>query len=395
MSIRYLTKEDQERYKELSFYCFYDDSWDWDSPNWQKHFDNTPWEDCLGYEVDGVLESTWMTMNLPMFIRGKLLDVSAVYGVTTTPEQRRKGYVREMLVESLKHMRETGHYLSALYPFKHSYYRIFGWETCNTITEVNGDPKNIRIPNGFTPLKITEVSKSDSFEYVKELRARIGVQFNLIMFKHQREWEFFKFWERCKLFAIHDDDRLVGYFITRLDRKDHKQYLKAFEVLTETVDARYTWLDYAKKHTDQVKEFIWPLMGDEVVSEYFHDLWGSGVKRKSMGGSMLRIVDARKILESLDFPECNDSFTVKVNDPFASWNNTPFKITFSNGKATTSEHTGPVDLETDIGALTQLVVGFNTITHIQQHKRAKVNENKLDLIKNLFPKRHTRILSDF
>ena len=396
MSVRYLTEKDQERYKELSYYCFYDDTWEWDSPYWQIHFNNTPWEDCLGYEEDGVIESTWMTMNLPMFIRGKLMDISAVYGVTTSPEQRRKGHVRKLLVESLKHMREKEHYISALYPFKHSYYRRFGYETCNTMMALQGDPKNIRLPKGFKPLKITEISKEDSYEYVKEFRSRIGSKFNLVMFNHEREWRFFKLWERSKLYAIHDGDKMVGYFIARLERENRKQNLKAFEVLTETIEARYTWLDFVKKHSDQVKEFIWPLMGDEVVSEYFSELWGSGVQRKSMGGSMLRIVDARKILESIDYPDDLDvSLTLQVTDEYAPWNNEPFTLTISNGMGKTKPVSGEVDAQFEVGGLTQLVVGFVGIQHLVDHRRAEVRTDLIQVLEKAFPKRYTRILTDF
>jgi predicted acetyltransferase len=137
-------------------------------------------------------------------------------------------------------------------------------------------------------------------------------------------------------------------------------------------------------------------MGDEIVSEYFHDLWGNGVNRKSMGGSMMRVVDARKALDHLPFSvEIDDSITIKIHDEYAPWNNEPFELNISRGVGTTQDHDGPVDLEIDIRGFSQLLVGFSNIHHLLDHRIAKASMKKVSLLGHVFPKRTTRTLTEF
>src|SRR5262249_11478950 len=48
-------------------------------------------------------------------------------GVAAHPLARRRGYVRALLVELLGRMRDEGHVVSALYPFRPSFYEKFGY----------------------------------------------------------------------------------------------------------------------------------------------------------------------------------------------------------------------------------------------------------------------------
>lgn len=72
-----------------------------------------------------VAASTSMTQN----IRGRLYPAAGVWGVSTHPSARRKGYCRQTLARLLAAEREAGKVFSSLYPFRESFYQRLGYVT--------------------------------------------------------------------------------------------------------------------------------------------------------------------------------------------------------------------------------------------------------------------------
>ena len=70
-----------------------------------------------------VAVSTPMTQN----IHGKLFPVSGVWGVSTHPSARRKGYCRQAMAAVLSADHERGMAFSNLYPFRESFYERLGY----------------------------------------------------------------------------------------------------------------------------------------------------------------------------------------------------------------------------------------------------------------------------
>ena len=64
-----------------------------------------------------------MTMN----VRGTILPMGGVTGVATMPEARRGGHIRALLQRLIEEMHADGQVVSTLYPFKTSFYELFGY----------------------------------------------------------------------------------------------------------------------------------------------------------------------------------------------------------------------------------------------------------------------------
>ena len=122
-----------------------------------------------------------------------------------------------------------------------------------------------------------------------------------------------------QVFVVEDGDKIVGYFIFRFKKLPSGEWdfsIDLREVIFDSEDALLTVLDFIKKHTDQIKEFWWPLLGDERIFEYFNDLWK--IKIEIFPGAMFRVVDVEKALQLLEFPKHVDfSFSLKLHDEFA------------------------------------------------------------------------------
>ena len=96
-------------------------------------------------EVNGVAMADASAIPMRQNIRGNVYPMAGVAGVATLPLARRSGFARELVTALLARMRDTGHAVSALYPFRPSFYQRFGfvglprtrtvaWLTCSKKT---------------------------------------------------------------------------------------------------------------------------------------------------------------------------------------------------------------------------------------------------------------------
>lgn len=77
--------------------------------------------------VDGRPLATALGLRLKQNVRGHVVEALGVAGVATHPEGRRGGHVRAILAEMHRGAIESGQLVSALYPFRPSFYAQFGY----------------------------------------------------------------------------------------------------------------------------------------------------------------------------------------------------------------------------------------------------------------------------
>src|SRR5205809_4564598 len=87
------------------------------------HQDNV----TLVIEESGIALAEASAIPMHQNIRNSIYPMAGVAGVATQPLARRSGHVRALLIELLGQMREAGHVVSALYPFRPSFYQRFGY----------------------------------------------------------------------------------------------------------------------------------------------------------------------------------------------------------------------------------------------------------------------------
>jgi predicted N-acetyltransferase YhbS len=78
-------------------------------------------------EEDGVALADASAIPMRQNIRGNVYEMAGVAGVATLPLARRRGLARELVAALLGRMRDEGHVVSALYPFRPSFYQRFGF----------------------------------------------------------------------------------------------------------------------------------------------------------------------------------------------------------------------------------------------------------------------------
>lgn len=222
-------------------------------------------------EEDGTTLAAASAIPMRQNLRGAVLPMAGVAGVTTHPLARRKGHIRALLHRLLDEMRDEGHLLSALYPFRPSFYERFGYV---------GLPKPRTAT--FAPADLGPLLRSDPPGELGWERIGTGYpEYRAFTERCLRERHGFGIFPGYRDVQLRDsDDRWLltariggvteGAVTYRID--GHAGELVADELLTTGPAARALLLQFFARHVDQVERVSVRVPADELPELWVTDL---------------------------------------------------------------------------------------------------------------------------
>lgn len=267
-----------------------------------------------------------MTMN----VRGAVLPMGGVGGVASMPAGRRGGRIRELLSHSFARMRDDGQPVSALYPFRESFYERLGFVTLVAPTLVNLNPGHLQqilkldLPGTSEFLRI-----ADGFDrWIDFLRAYEREHHGFSLANTAR-LESIRRRNRWWLLLAHEGGETTGAMLYRLNGEDKPMTVQSF--LHRTVAARYRLLEWIARHTDQVPKARIRVAPTEQPELWWHDLDDSiqSDGEGSWGPGMARIVS----LDRLSGLSAGDGeVTLAITDHQCPWNEGTWTLRGSGGE---------------------------------------------------------------
>ena len=331
-----------------------------------------------------------------IIMRSQDFKMHGVAWVASKPEYRNRGTVREILIRMFKNMYDSNIPVSVLYPFKFSFYEMLGYKLVDE--------------HVFYQFRISDIIYRKTDYHMKEV-VRIGDDIRNVYDKVVSKFDYIAkrpiidYWrghfKGNYKFICYNGNQPVGYIIMRFS-KPGEPWLKSPE---KTIQIREVfWLDQEAKQT--IFNFLWNhrdqrkyIGGTFPANENIIDLLKTPriVRRTIVDNSMLRIIDVKAILENLEYPVSDFTFTLHINDEFCPWNNGYFtlnsKDNIINVEFKKSSET-IIDIQIDISYFAQLVAGFRTVNDLLEFGFITVNKEKLEVIQKLFPKTNN-YLHDF
>ncbi|MFJ6196675.1 enhanced intracellular survival protein Eis [Micromonospora sp. NPDC092111] len=236
-------------------------------------------------EEGGETRATASAVPMRQNLRGAVLPMAGVAGVATHPLARRQGYVRALLRQLLDEMRDGGHPLSALYPFRASFYEKFGYVGLPRARTVRFSPADL------APLLRTALPGTVSWERIGTGYAR----FRSFTERCLRERHGFALFPDFRDVGLRDrDDRwlvtatvdggVVGALTYRID--DHGGELVGDDLLATDPYARALLLQFLARHVDQVDRISLQVPADELPELWLTDLAVQVEARVSRPGSL-------------------------------------------------------------------------------------------------------------
>ncbi len=162
--------------------------------------------------------------------------------------------------------------------------------------------------------------------------------------------------------------------------------LNIYEICFTSLQSRHELFRFIYQHEAQVGKVIWYNIPDD--DPLLLELDNPRQKIEVVPGMMTRITDVKAFLEKyISLPQGDISFT--VHDSMAPWNNRNFYLQVVDNALTVrdGELSSDTDVECDIAVFSQLAMGsFEVEEFIRIGQLLLHNENKLDILKSMFPK---------
>jgi len=348
------------------------------------------------YDDGDALLTVCKHVDFDVHVRGDTHAMHGLSAVASPPEHRRQGYVGEMLRESLAASRDDGVYLSALWPFKRSFYGQYGWATCNRMVRHELPPERLAFARDATDGEFVRLSEDD-WERMDAVHDADGADLDLTVDRTEEWWQkrILSGWEDDPfVYGWERDGDLDAYLTYTVESSEDTGTLQVRDWACADHDALLAVLAFLADHDSQVDEVAFWTGEDADVLDVLPGLEDATAELAL--GPMVRLVDVPPALEALSYPAAAAAdLVLDVTDPLADWNDDTYRLTVEDGRATADRTDADADAELGVGALSQLAVGYRSADELATVGELDADDEALDALASLFPERATLLRENF
>ncbi len=323
-------------------------------------------------KVIGALELVPYRLSL----RGTPIDASYVVGVSTAPEARGRGVAAALMRGAMEKQLGRREVLSLLQPFSYEFYSKMGYATCYC-------EASCRVPAAHFPAlryngQFFRASLRDQNKLTKVYEAFCRGK-NGFVCRGQEEWRFiFEFLTLTDgyLYAYQDETGAVTAYLSFIKKADRFRVLEAAYADANGLKAL---MSFTASHFSTYSHIDLLLPADSPVPSLFRE--PPVCERRPM--VMARILDISRALSA-----GLGGLRLGITDDFCPENTGVYE---ENGGGIVRYDSRDCDVSTDIGGLTQLVMGFMSAGELWLTGRLVASEDAVFHLDRLYPKQQNYI----
>ncbi|MBR4725598.1 MAG: GNAT family N-acetyltransferase [Lachnospiraceae bacterium] len=394
MKIKKLEKNELFDAFKIAAYCFHMRIEDIEATREEAEADeNVSWG---AFDEDGTMMAKIIDNKYDFYFDGQVIPCGGIGGVSTLPEYRDRGAVREIFRALLPDAYRSGEILSTLYPFNHEFYRKQGYEIVTFKNEYTFAPVTLK-GYRFTG----EVHKWDMQESVKDfldIYREYASKYNLSMDRTEENMlDHMKvekpYIDRKFSYILKVDQKPVAYVIFTDIRHDPAAILQVKECAWTCREGFYAILGFLARFESDYGEIKLQLpMGIDLL-RIIRSALAYDIGKRTRQNFMVRVINAKGLLERIRKPE-NCDFTVKVTDEIIEENNGTFRVLSDRVDVLECNETKKADLELDVRALGQMAVGAVNFDEALLRKDVTVNSNE-ELLRKVFVEKKILVTEEF
>ena len=384
MKMRYAREEEIDSIKEIWNYCFNDEDTFVDYYFNHKYKNYNTIVACEDNDIVSSLQLNQYKINLD----NKVYDTSYVVGVSTFPQVRGRGYMRNIMDFSLNELYKKGQLISILMPIDYRLYRKYGYEHCYDQLEYNiniDDLKNFNL-NGRL-YKATEKNIDDLINinniFLEDINGNTvrDKDYYINLFKEVKS-------EGGHIY-VYKDGSYKGYIIYFLNGEN----MFVRELFYKDLDSLKSILKFIYNHNTQCKSVTISAPVNDKIKFVLENPKTTDIKIKPF--MMGRVINVEEYLNGLQVEESIDiRANIFIEDKFIKENNGVFNIEIKNKKVKAKKVRGNYSLSLSINSFTQLAFSYVDIKDIivlNNIDRNNKNKDAIQLLKVLFNKKENYI----
>ncbi len=332
---------------------------------------------------------------LEVSIHGKAYAMGGISGVATYPEHRRSGYIRQLMQESLKLMKDAGQLISYLAPFSIGFYRKFGWELlANQIhftIQKDQLPKRGPIPGSLARVPIDH-------PHISELYQSYAQRNNGLLLRSESWWQKLNKGRKDAKAAVYTNSsgEPRAYLIYTL--KDFQMKIKEYIYLDE--ESRRAMFVFISQH-DSMLNTVSGISAYHAQLSFLLD--EPAIKQELKPYFMARIVDVKPFLEAYPFKETSEALFLHIEDHIAPWNEGTYQLTWTDAGVKVqvidgtdaNEHPTKRGLQLSINTLTTMLLCYQRPTFLHDSGKVEGPPAEIEQWERLIPRDEPEFLDFF
>ena len=345
-------------------------------------------------EMRGIMTLYDFTMNL---LSSRTL-VGGVGGIAVDLLHKKEKVAADMLRFFLKHYKQKGACLTALYPFRPDFYRRmgFGFGTKRKLYSVK--PSSLPKRSGKTHVSFLTAHDQKA---MKACYDRFLTRSSGLMERSDYVWNAVFSRPDLQVVGVRHRDRITGYLIFKFEkgRQDHflSNDILIRELVYDSANDLLELMRFLHTQADQIERIIF-----YTQDEYFHFLLQD--PRNDSGnllpqiyhesntqgvGIMYRIIDVPRLFTVLDdhnFGQVTCRLKITLDDSFFPENAGSYVVHFQAGHALLShDNLFDVEIQLDVSEFSSLIVGAVSFRNLNDYGLVSLSdESYVDLLNRLF-----------
>ena len=371
MEVRKLTGEERFAAYLTSVYCFHMRVEDVEAKRERQL--NATIEDWGAFDDNNTLMARVINNHYDFYVDGTAVKAGGIGAVSTLPEYRNSGAIRAIFQDLLPEAYANGEVISALYPFKHEFYRKFGYETVIGWSQYSLTPELLcRYRFDGT---VTKWNPGDPVDDFMTVYNAFAPQYNLAharteeqMLEHMKvEKEYI---DRKFSYVLKQDGEPIAYVIFTDIKNDPDAILKVEECAWTCRDGFRAVLGFLARFEADYGTIEMRLPAGIDLLRIIVTPNAYAVKETVFPNFMVRVINAKKLLETIKKPgDCD--FTIRITDEMIPENNRTYRVLsdrvetvgerFAADDVSAADTAPKADLEVNVRALGQLAIGALTM----------------------------------
>lgn len=378
MEIRFAKDSEKENIREIWDYCFND------SPKFTDFYFNNKYDNknTVVVDEDGKIVSSLQLNQYELNLNNKLYNTSYVVGVSTLPQVRGKGYMKNIMEFTLKNLYDKNQLVSILMPIDYRLYRRYGYEHCYDQIEYELEIESLKSFKSYGDMKKATLDDIDNLIDIYNLflndtngNIKRDKEYYINLFKEINSEDGYIY--------IHENEGYIIYFIN-----EDKMFIR--ELFYKNIDSLKSMLKFVYNHNTQCKSVTITSPINDKIRFVLDNPRNTTIKIKPF--MMGRVINLEKYLNNLDIQSnLNDTIFVYVKDEFIEENNGVFKLEISNNKLSAQKGNYDYDVEFDINTITQLVFSYIDASEAFLLNGIDENNKVKKFLNEVFPKKDNYI----
>jgi predicted acetyltransferase len=341
-------------------------------------------------EEEGRTLAAVAALRMRQNVRGLVHDMAGVASVSSHPSARRRGLVRELMERLLRQMREEGAAVSALYPFRPSFYARFGFVGIPRHRTAAFAPEGLgHLIRAELPGEVERLTMADGFDaYAGLTRRLLAARHGFSLYDEVRTEEFRH--DKRWLAVARVDGEVVGAVSYRIT--EYGADLVADDLLTTGPLGRALLLQFFARHVDQVARVVVTIGTDEVP-----ELWGTDlavttegrVSHPRQGGPMVRVLDMPALSGT---PVGPGDVTIEIPDDELIGG--VWRLSSEDGRLSVAKGDSPTVTLT-VGGFSALLYGVLDPVEVFTRALGELSPDAIAPLTSLFPRQMPYLFSDF